>query len=532
MRLSIPLKIVIAFVVLFSAFVVAYNFFLKTVEKRIVNNSGNATSRGILITLEKKLVNNPKSNWNDVISNLPNNAVYLTLIKNIKLTGSQEKKLKAGSIVFKPGATYQFLNLVIVETTAYKRILGTSHVLAYEFSNPKETIKHYMYPTIQSLVNALLSKPRSVWGREAIRLGKIYGFPVHVYAKNSSLLPRHVINSSAAQNFAFTTKTGSSQVDTLYYVFNSSVLKIGPLQYVALTSRISDLIGYFILIFFIISLCIVMVLSLIFLKNIKKVYRTTERFSVGDFNCRVKIPTTSVLYDLHHNINMMGEKLQQLIESRRNMTRFVAHEIRTPLYTMQLALDSMVHVQDLPAEVNDYIASLQEDIQQLNELVALFLLYSQISAHELKLKRESCNLINWLKGIISHHQLSNIEVEFNVSSSDNMTASFDPKLLRHVIDNLVVNATKFAKNKVIVTLKADQQDIQIVIEDDGPGIADENKEKVFDEFCTLDQSDLFGRHVGLGLYIAKSIIELHHGSIYIEHSRKLGGAKFILQIPR
>ena len=66
MRLSIPLKIVIAFVVLFSAFVVAYNFFLKTVEKRIVNNSGNATSRGILITLEKKLVNNPKSNWNDV----------------------------------------------------------------------------------------------------------------------------------------------------------------------------------------------------------------------------------------------------------------------------------------------------------------------------------------------------------------------------------------------------------------------------------------------------------------------------------
>lgn len=76
----------------------------------------------------------------------------------------------------------------------------------------------------------------------------------------------------------------------------------------------------------------------------------------------------------------------------------------------------------------------------------------------------------------------------------------------------------------------DQKNIVISIDDDGPGIADEDREKAFEAFSTLGQSKSFGGHIGLGLSIAKSIVQLHSGKIFIDHS-PFGGCRFVIELP-
>jgi len=328
----------------------------------------------------------------------------------------------------------------------------------------------------------------------------------------------------------FETNKNTSQIGTIYYAFNGGILKIGPLSYLPITARISDVIYYFILVFFILSLGLIIFFSFLFIRNMKKIYKTTEHFSQGNFNVSEKISPASVLYGLHENINVMGEKLQQLIESKKNMSRFVAHEIRTPLYTMQLTLDAIVDIKNLPEEADEYIISLKEDIKQINDLVALFLLYSQSSDFDLKIKKERLNLKNWLKAIVERHQLSNLKIEFNMAGSDDRDVYFDPKLLKHAVENILVNAAKFANSKVTVSLLIDKKNTTIVIDDDGRGIVDEDREKAFEAFSTLGQSESFGGHIGLGLSIAKSIVQLHSGQIFIDRS-PLGGCRFFIKLP-
>lgn len=530
MKFNIYFKIFIAFIVFFAVFALVFFNFLKSVENDIVINAGKTTSQGVLINLEKKLISNPKSSWDKIIKNNKNNAIYIISIHNLKLTPIQKANLNVGDIVFQSGATYQFLNLVIVEHTAYKKIGNTSYALAYYFSSPDQFISHYMNPAMKLIVEDLLSKPESVWNDEVLRLGKIYGFPLQVYQNKSNKLPSNIISSLATRRLVFETNKNTSQIAIIYYAFNGGILRIGPLSYLPIKGRISDVIYYFMLTFFILSLFLIIFLSLLFVKNIKKIYQTTENFSRGNFNFRAKIGTTSVLYGLQANINVMGVKLQRLIESKKNMSRFVAHEIRTPLYTMQLALDSIADIKGLPVETDDYVVSLKDDVKQLNDLVALFLLYSQSSSHELKIKKERLNLENWLKAIIERHQLSNIKIQFNLAGSKDVDVYFDPKLLKHAVENVIVNAVKFANSKVIVSLLINQENIMMSIDDDGPGIVDADREKAFEAFSTLGQSESFGGHIGLGLSIAKSIVQLHSGEIFIDHS-PFGGCRFVIKLP-
>ncbi len=530
MKFNIYIKILIAFIVIFAAFVATFFSYLKSVENNIVINAGKIVSQGVLIDLDNKLINSSKSRWDKIIKNNADNTITIISIHDLKLTSTQKNKLNAGEIIFTSGTTYQFLNLVIVEHKAYKKIGNTPYALAYYFSNPDQTVRHYINPAIKLIVNDLISKPENTWNEEALRLEKIYGFPLHVYKNKNGELPSKIISSLTTGKLAFETNKNTSQIGTIYYAFNGRVLKIGPLSYLPITGRISDVIYYFILGFFILSLSLIIFFSVLFIRNMKKIYQTTKHFSHGNFNFRAKIAATSVLYGLYANINIMGEKLQRLIESKKTMSRFVAHEIRTPLYTMQLALDFIVDIKGLPVETDDYIVSVKDDIKQINDLLALFLLYSQSSDHELKIKKERLNLKYWLTAIIERHQLSNNKIQFNLTGADDIEVYFDPKLLKHAIENIIVNAAKFANSKVIVSLQINPKNILITIEDDGPGIVDEDREKAFEAFSTLGQSESFGGHIGLGLFIAKSIIQLHSGKIFIDHS-PLGGCRFVINLP-
>ncbi|HFC9269518.1 TPA: sensor histidine kinase, partial [Legionella pneumophila] len=253
----------------------------------------------------------------------------------------------------------QFLNEVIVEHTAYKKIGNTPYALAYNFSDPDEIIFNYMNPVLKQIVQHLLSKSKNTWSNELLSLEKIYGFPLHVYKTKSKLLPSNIINSLSTKRLVLETNKNSSQIVILYYRFSGGILKIGPLSYLPVMARISDVMYYFIGTFFFISLCLIALFSLLFVRNMKKVYQITKNFSQGNFDFHRKIGTTSVLYGLYRNIIQMGEQLKELIESHKQLCRFVAHEIRTPLSTIQMATDSIKRKNAEDALLNKQINSIQ-----------------------------------------------------------------------------------------------------------------------------------------------------------------------------
>ncbi|HAU2125135.1 TPA: HAMP domain-containing histidine kinase [Legionella pneumophila] len=532
MQFNVYIKILTAFFLIFLIFVLAFFKYLKSVETEIVINAGKTMSQGLLISLENELMNKPKSNWDAIIKKKTDNVIHLIVIDRLKLTSTQNNQLNNGEIIFLSGTTYQFLNEVIVEHTAYKKIGNTPYALAYYFSDPGEIIFNYMNPVLKQIVQHLLSKSKNTWSNELSNLEKIYGFPLHVYKTKSKLLPSNIINSLSTKRLVFETNKNSSQIVILYYNFSGGTLKIGPLSYLPVMARISDVMYYFIVTFFSLSLCLIAFFSLLFVRNMKKVYQITKNFSQGNFDFHRKIGATSVLYGLYINIIHMGERLKELIESHRQMCRFVAHEIRTPLSTIQMATDSIKRKNEDNVLLNKQVNSIQEDITDMNRIVSTFLIYSKMHSSELKLKRSKTDIMLWLQKLLEPYSSSIFEITFHTNGLNSLRAYIDENILKHAVTNLITNAMKFAVRHISLTISLDDNHILIHVDDDGPGLPNDGVDDIFSEYTIAEEAGIGDKHIGLGLAIVKKVVNLHEGKVMATQSPILKGARFTMVLPR
>ncbi|WP_131783664.1 sensor histidine kinase [Legionella gresilensis] len=532
MKFNIYIKVLTAFFIIFLIFGLVFFNYLKSVETEIVINAGKTMSQGLLISLENELINNPKSNWDAIIKKKTDNIVHLISINSLKLTSTQNNQLNNGEIIFLSGNTYQFLNEVIVEHTAYKKVGNFPYVLVYYFSDPSQFIFHYMSPALNQIVNYLLLKPNNTWNEETLKLEKIYGFPIHVYDAKSKSLPAHIIYSLSTKPLIFETNKNSSQIVTLYHSFSDGILKIGPLSYLPVMARISDVMYYFILAFFFLSLCLIAFFSLLFVRNMKKVYQITQNFSQGNFVFNQKISTTSVLYGLYINIIHMGKRLKELIESHKQMCRFVAHEIRTPLSTIQMATDSIKRKNAKDILLNNQVNSIQEDIADINHIVSTFLIYSKMHSSELKLKKSKIDIVFWLRKLLEPYYSSLFEIRFHTNELNSLPAYIDENILKHAVTNLITNAMKFAVRYISLAISLDNGHILIHVDDDGSGLPEDSADDIFSEYAIAEEADVEGKHIGLGLAIVKKVVHLHEGKIMATQSPILKGARFTIVLPR
>jgi len=532
MKFNIYIKILIAFLVIFLILVLAFFKYLKSVETKIVTNAGQTMSQGVLIGLEKELINNPKSKWDAIIKKKTDNVIHLIAIDSLKLSSKQNNQLNNGGIIFLSGTTYQFLNEVIVEHTAYKKIGNTSYALAYNFSDPSQITFNYMNPVLKQIVQHLLSKSKNIWGNELLKLEKIYGFPLCFYKANSTHLPSNIINSLSTKRLVFETNKNSSQIAILYYKFSDGILKIGPLSYPSFMARISDVMYYFIVAFFSLSLCLIAFFSLLFVRNMKKVYQITKNFSQGNFDFNRKIGATSVLYGLYINIIQMGERLKELIESHKQMCRFVAHEIRTPLSTIQMATDSIKRKNAEDVLLNKQVSSIQEDIADINRIVSTFLIYSKMHSSKLKLKQSKIDIIVWLRKLLEPYSSSIFEITLHAHELNSLEAYIDEDILKHAVANLITNAMKFAVHHISITISLDNSHILIHVDDDGPGLPDDGGDDIFSEYTIAEDAGIGDKHIGLGLAIVKKVVNLHAGRVIATQSPILKGARFTMILPR
>ena len=382
-------------------------------------------------------------------------------------------------------------------------------------------IKYTLSHTPQAYQNHILNK-----------LQLQFGIPLKLIKKNNPIITKQMLDDLRIYGIAYQKTSRSPPISTLYFLtpHNSDILVLGPIPYSSLSQRFAGISQYYFIMFTLVSLIIVGLLTWIFSRNVRKIYYLTRQYSEGDFISKINVKPLSLLYSTFQNITAMGEKLKILVQSQQNITHFVAHEIRTPLSTMQLAVDNL-HKEISTPHMKKNLESIQEDIHSINQLIQSFFIYQQGNLQKLNLKLKKINIEKWLKAIIDRYNPASINIKFDPGNYTNNHTNIDPDLLKHAIENLLTNAIKFSRKNIEINLSISTQNITITIEDDGPGIPESKFENIFQPFTTLEEEYSSGKHIGLGLAIARSIVELHKGKIFITNASTLGGAKFSVVLP-
>lgn len=487
-------------------------------------------SDGSLNYIENVLVKSPQNNWQTILNQIsPKNSIAtISAIDKLPIDEKQKTQLLNGKAIYINGANYLFLYYGTERTYVYKRIGNTGYAVNLPLG---ESVYPMLQGSIAWMVNIidleLSQHPQKDWAVVLSQLEKQFDIAL----KLDLSVPGDIKNQLKTHEIAFSHHPGMDNISYIYATLKKShaIIKIGPFDRMPATKQFSVFQHYYFWIFSIISILVVLYLTKIFSRNVAKIDALTARFSRGEFESHTTISRFSVLKGIHTNVVSMGNKINALIKSQQNMTRFVAHEVRTPLSTMQLALDS-IKKENLSEKSQENVISIQEDIFAINQLISYFLLYYKTTSHELKLKKEVLNISIWLETIVKKYESSEIKVDF--ISSNNISYHFDLQLLKNAVDNLITNALKFAQSRVIVSLNENKNNIEISVEDDGHGISQSEIKNIFEPFSVLADNQEFGKHIGLGLTIAKSIVALHKGTISVARSEKLGGAKFTITLPR
>ncbi len=252
---------------------------------------------------------------------------------------------------------------------------------------------------------------------------------------------------------------------------------------------------------------IMVFISLIFLKNqtrpITNLAKVAEKFGKGEEIDEFKPSGAAEIRQAGYEFDRMRKRIVRHLTQRSEMLSGISHDLRTPLTRMKLQI---AFIKD-----NELASKLTDDINEMEKMLNEYLQFTSSSFLE---KNEKFNLSNLIESIIKKYNNNNISS--NLSSE--IFINGRKNLIKRCINNLIDNAIKYG-NKVNIELNKSANNFFIKIEDNGPGIPEEEYENVFKPFYKIDKGRADSKSsVGLGLSIASDIIRSHGGNIKLEKS--------------
>lgn len=496
-------------------------------------------SDGNIALIEEKLKSSKLSQWERVIQSLGVNAKQRVKILNINQLGldkSEKKQLKRGGIIYKNGRNQIFLTYGLHNTYAYKSIGQTSKVMRLKVGLTMNQILMDSTALMSELIRDKLAHLPKFEIIDAMKtLSVKYGIPFKLVDLAKTNLTQDELLSLKNNGVYYVRPVRENPIRTFYLSFSSDkALVIGPMTYPYFSLRLFNVQIYLLIGLIMITIISVVIMTWLFSRNISKLVKLSHEYSKGNFGKKIQVRKFSTLNTLHHNIEVMGGDIQKLMDSQKNMAKFVAHEIRTPLYTMQLAgltIQDAIKSHDM-REIEESAQNILKDIDSMNSLVHDFLIYTQSTSSQYPFKFTTVELGAWLGSYIESNisKYSNIVV-LNKSNHVNIFISIDEQMFHYALNNLVSNANKFKKSCIYIILEASADNVLIHIDDDGPGLPKEESENIFNAFkSTMKKQDNSYKHLGMGLEIAQNIIHRHNGDIVIGRSKILGGARFTIQL--
>ena len=270
------------------------------------------------------------------------------------------------------------------------------------------------------------------------------------------------------------------------------------------------------------------------LKPLKKIIKTVHQITAENLKLRLDLPDTNdEIKRLADTFNEMLEKLDQSFSSQQQFIHDISHELRTPLTILKGELEVTLKKVRSQKEYESILFSSLEELNKINRIIENLLMLARFENKEVSLEIKPLDLSLLTQDILDDVKIlsGHRGIQINFSPQESIILEADESQLRRVILNILDNAVKYTtgNGKIFVKLEKDNNTAKIKISDTGIGIAKENLPFIFDRFYRVDKSRNTNGF-GLGLSIAKSIIETHRGKIAVE-SQPNQGTTFTIFLP-
>ncbi|MHB8513137.1 MAG: sensor histidine kinase [Actinomycetota bacterium] len=269
-------------------------------------------------------------------------------------------------------------------------------------------------------------------------------------------------------------------------------------------------------------------------RAVTNVRQAAGRLAEGDLQTRVPLEGPEELRAVASAFNEMADGLTRLFSTRRNLVAWASHDLRAPLASLQAMIEAL---EDGLASPDQYLPIMSAQVETLSKLVDDLFELSRIETGTLALaisdvsvNRVAAECVESLLPIATQQGIS---LKFADAHQESV-ARADAVKLDRVLRNLIVNALRYTPTdgSVFVEVSQTPASVQVNVQDTGPGIPDGSMDQVFESFWRGDgsrSSETGG--AGLGLAIARGIVQAHGGEIWAENSRT-GGAIFAFTLPK
>jgi two-component system sensor histidine kinase ChvG len=234
----------------------------------------------------------------------------------------------------------------------------------------------------------------------------------------------------------------------------------------------------------------------------------------------------------------MSLALRARIDATEAFAADVTHEMKNPLASLRSAVDALGRVND-PALRAQLLGIVQDDVHRLDRLITDISEASRLDAQLSRAKFEPVDLGAMIAGLLDQRAQRGVErgVDFRFDRAEDtpLLVMGEGARLERVLENLLDNALSFSPDDgvIAITASADDGEVVICVQDEGPGVPEEAREAIFRRFQSIrPHGEEFGRHSGLGLAIARTIVEAHGGVIAVDsRDDDRPGARFVVHLP-
>jgi len=484
-------------------------------------------AQGTFFLIRKELYSVSEDKWHDKINELkPHFGYHLELQKlsDLSFSKKQLKRINSGML-----ATIK--DKFAVAETLYSLIPNTDKVISMSY---RETgLEHFERSARGAYyigIKHIKSHPKEEWHKALEEISTGFAYPLSLVLLDDLEIKKEYVEivrtgGTYAKNPHGNGKTYYKRIPDSDYV-----IKAGPVH---VSTFIVDLFHYAMALLAIMLAIAIYIWMRPISKDLVQLSNAAHDFGNGKFDTKISVRKNSAILRVTETFNGMAERIKKLIDSHKELTNAVSHELRTPISRLRFGIE-MLKQSNNPETTQKYISSMNTDIDELDSLVSELLTYAQFDREKPDLNFESLHFESWINNFTEHHRIGGIEIDLQINEnveSNNKQITIDSKLIHRAISNLINNAIRYATNNIRISTSHTDESFIISVEDDGPGVALNDREKILEPFKRLDFSrDRRSGGCGLGLSIVKQIASWHNGKITISDS-SLGGAKFNFECP-
>lgn len=272
-------------------------------------------------------------------------------------------------------------------------------------------------------------------------------------------------------------------------------------------------------------------------RDLEALRQTARGLGEGKFETRAPAARSQTFALLSETLNRMAERIQLLVATQKEMSSTISHELRTPIARMRFALEMLADAEDREDRERLW-KQMAGDLDELDTLIDSSLTYARFERERPEVRPQPVAIGPWIEEQIAALRPLGRHLSFQAdlgTMPGTTEVDLDPRFMPFAVRNLLRNAVLYARSTITVRTGTEEEGGQtwflIHVDDDGIGVPEEARERIFTAFTRLDRSrDRSAGGYGLGLAIAKLILELHGGHAQADTSPE-GGARFTLRWP-